>query len=50
MTDQTYFLSDKAIDSEDIIDGYRYGTTIIPYSSKYKHMKIYNTVLAKFLF
>lgn len=33
MTEQSYFLGDRAIDRPDIIDGYRYGTTIIPYSS-----------------
>lgn len=33
MSEQSYFLGDQVIDRQDIIDGYRYGTTIIPYSS-----------------
>lgn len=37
MVDQSYFVVDEAVDRQDVIDGYHYGTSIIPYSSKYQY-------------
>lgn len=43
MIEQLYLLGDQDIDREDTIDGYRYGTTIIPYSNVDKEAMKYES-------